>query len=55
VAADRGLGYLILDSMRGLFTDRIFVGLFVIGLLGLAFDLVFKWMHRTLLPWSPKA
>ena len=54
VASDRGLGYLILDSMRGLYTDRIFVGLFVIGLLGLAFDLVFKWMHRTLLPWSPK-
>jgi NitT/TauT family transport system permease protein len=54
VAADRGLGYLILDSMRGLYTDRIFVGLLVIGLLGLAFDTAFKWLHRVLLPWSPK-
>lgn len=54
VSADRGLGYLILDSMRGLFTDRIFVSLFVIGGLGLAFDLLFKWLHRLLLPWSPK-
>lgn len=54
VSSDRGLGYLILDSMRGLYTDRIFVGLFVIGLLGLTFDLIFKWLHRTLLPWSPK-
>ena len=53
VSADRGLGYLILDSMRGLFTDRIFVGLFTIGLLGLASDLGFKWLHRRLLPWSP--
>ncbi|HLW60233.1 MAG TPA: ABC transporter permease [bacterium] len=55
VSADKGLGYLILNSMRGLFTDRIFVGLAVIGGLGLLFDLTFKWMHRRLLPWSPKA
>jgi len=54
VSADRGLGYLILDSMRGLYTDRIFVSLFVIGLLGLLFDMIFKWLHRTILPWSPK-
>lgn len=54
VSSDRGLGYLILDSSRGLFTDRIFVSLFTIGLLGLAFDLMFKWLHRRLLPWSPK-
>jgi NitT/TauT family transport system permease protein len=54
VSADRGLGYLILDSMRGLFTDRIFVGLFTIGILGLISDLVFKWLHRRLLPWSPR-
>jgi NitT/TauT family transport system permease protein len=55
VSADRGLGYLILNSMRGLFTDRIFVGLAVIGGLGLLMDLTFKWLHRHLLPWSPKA
>lgn len=54
VASSRGLGYLILDSMRGLFTDRIFVGLLTIGLLGLCFDVLFKWLHRRLLPWSPK-
>jgi NitT/TauT family transport system permease protein len=54
VAADRGLGYMILDAGRGLFTDRIFVGLFTIGLLGFAFDLAFKSLHRLLLPWSPK-
>ncbi|MDR7519198.1 MAG: ABC transporter permease [Armatimonadota bacterium] len=54
VAADRGLGYMILDAGRGLFTDRIFVGLFTIGLLGFAFDFTFKWLHRLLLPWSPR-
>lgn len=55
VAADRGLGFLIMNSQRGLFTDRIFVGLATIGGLGLGFDLMFKWLHRFLLPWSPKA
>ena len=55
VAADRGLGFLIMNSQRGLFTDRIFVGLATIGGLGLGFDLTFKWLHRLLLPWSPKA
>ncbi len=55
VSADRGLGFMILDSMRGFFVDRIFVGLAVIGGLGLGFDLAFKWLHRWLLPWSPKA
>jgi NitT/TauT family transport system permease protein len=55
LAAQRGLGYMILNSMRGLFTDRIFVGLIVIGVLGLATDRFFKYVHRWLLPWSPKA
>jgi NitT/TauT family transport system permease protein len=55
VAADRGLGFLIMNSQRGLFTDRIFVGLATIGGLGLGFDLTFKVLHRFLLPWSPKA
>jgi NitT/TauT family transport system permease protein len=55
VAANRGLGYMILNSMRGLFTDRIFVGIMVIGLLGLLTDQLFKYLHRWLLPWSPKA
>ncbi len=55
LAANRGLGYMILNSMRGLFTDRIFVGIMVIGLLGLLTDQGFKYLHRWLLPWSPKA
>jgi NitT/TauT family transport system permease protein len=55
LAASEGLGFMILNSMRGLFTDRIFVGMIVIGLLGLSTDQGFKYLHRWLLPWSPKA
>jgi NitT/TauT family transport system permease protein len=52
VAANKGLGYFILNSMRGLFTDRIFLGIAVIGLLGLISDQMFKALRSKLLPWT---
>jgi NitT/TauT family transport system permease protein len=52
VAANKGLGYFILNSMRGLFTDRIFLGIMVIGLLGLITDQLFKLTRNWLLPWA---
>ncbi len=52
VAANTGLGYMILNAMRGLFTDVILLGIFTIGILGLITDLVFKQARRVLLPWS---
>lgn len=54
VAAEKGLGIMILESQRGLRTDRIFVGLVTIGLLGFLSDVLFKWLHRVALPWSPR-
>ncbi len=52
VAANSGLGYMILNAMRGLFTDVILLGVFTIGILGLITDLIFKVLRRRLLPWS---
>ncbi len=52
VAADSGLGYMILQSMRGLDPAGIFVGIFTIGFLGLLTDLGFKWIKRAVLPWE---
>jgi NitT/TauT family transport system permease protein len=52
VAANKGLGYFILNSMRGLFTDQIFLGIMVIGLLGLITDQIFKILRNWLLPWA---
>jgi NitT/TauT family transport system permease protein len=54
VAANSGLGYMILNAMRGLFTDVILLGIFVIGLLGLITDQIFKLARRWLLPWSAR-
>ena len=52
VAADTGLGYMILNAMRGLFTDVILLGVFTIGILGLITDFIFKVLRKKLLPWS---
>ncbi len=52
VAANKGLGYFILNSMRGLYTDQIFLGIGVIGLLGLITDQLFKALRDWLLPWA---
>jgi NitT/TauT family transport system permease protein len=52
VAANSGLGYMILNAMRGLYTDVIFLGILVIGALGLLTDWVFKALRRGLLPWA---
>jgi NitT/TauT family transport system permease protein len=52
VAANSGLGYAILKAQRFLQTDRIFVGIIVIGLIGLGADQLLRWIHRRLFPWA---
>jgi NitT/TauT family transport system permease protein len=52
VAANSGLGYAILKAQRFLQTDRIFVGIIVIGLIGLGTDQFLRWAHRRLFPWA---
>jgi NitT/TauT family transport system permease protein len=54
VAANSGLGYAILQAQRFLQTDRIFVGIIVIGLIGLVTDQSLRWVHRKLFPWARK-
>ena len=51
VAANSGLGFMILRSQRFLQTDRIFAGLIIIGCLGLLTDYLFKTISRTMYPW----
>lgn len=52
IAASSGLGYRILMAQRMLRTDEIFLGIILIGLIGLSIDLVFKLLFRLLVPWS---
>jgi len=52
VATDSGLGYGIMKAQRFLRTDEIFVGILVLGLLGLVTDMLFKLIQPRLLPWA---
>jgi NitT/TauT family transport system permease protein len=52
IAANTGLGYTIMKAQRFLNTDVIFVGIIVIGLLGLMIDRCFALLNRKLFPWA---
>jgi NitT/TauT family transport system permease protein len=52
VAASEGLGKRISLAQRFLRTDEIFVGLIVIGLIGLAIDLGFRLLMRRACAWA---
>lgn len=52
VSSSQGLGFMILNAMRGLFTDVIFLGIVTIGLLGLASDQAIKLLKHILFPWA---
>jgi NitT/TauT family transport system permease protein len=51
VAANSGLGFRIMQAQRYLATDRILLGVTVIGLLGFLTDFAFKAAYRRLFPW----
>jgi NitT/TauT family transport system permease protein len=52
IGASSGIGHMITDSQALLATDQIIFGIIVIGLIGLASDLAFKWANRRLFPWA---
>lgn len=54
VAATEGLGRRISVAQRYLRTDEIFAGLIVIGLIGLAIDLLFRLLLRVSARWAIK-
>lgn len=51
VAANSGLGFAILKAQRFLQTDKIFAGILLIGLIGLAIDQAFRFAHKRAFPW----
>jgi NitT/TauT family transport system permease protein len=52
IAADRGIGKMIIDSQRLAATDQIIFGIVVIGIIGLVSDYLFKAVNQRLYPWS---
>lgn len=54
VGASSGLGYMIMQSSRFLRPDKIFVGIIIIGLMGLITDILFKYIYRASFSWMRK-
>lgn len=50
IAAGSGLGYLILDSQQMSRSDKVIVGIVVIGLMGIACDKLFSLLMKKLVP-----
>ncbi len=55
IAATEGLGRRISLAGRNLKTDEIFVGIIVIGLIGMAFDLLFRLLLHISCKWADQA
>lgn len=51
VAANSGIGFAILQAQRLVQTDKIFVGIILIGFIGLIIDQIFRLIHRLSFPW----
>ena len=54
IAATSGLGYLIITSQRFLQTSNVIAAIFIIGILGLLTDLLFKFTRKKFFPWAEK-
>lgn len=54
IAAQSGLGYMIMSAANFLATDIVFVGLIVIAVFAFAFTSGMRWLERRLVPWKGK-
>ena len=52
VAANVGLGYMVLNASNFLRTDIVIMGIIVIGVVAYLFDLLMRWVERRLVPWK---
>ena len=55
VAANVGLGQMVLNASNFLRTDIVVMGIIVIGVVAYAFDLLMRWAERRLVPWKGRA
>lgn len=54
VAADKGVGSMIMIAKNFLQTDTVVIGILIIGAIGYAIELFMRWLERILIPWKGK-
>jgi taurine transport system permease protein len=52
VAANVGLGQMVLNASNFLRTDIVIMGIIVIGIVAYLFDLLMRWVERRVVPWK---
>ncbi len=54
VAARSGIGWMVLDASNYLRSDIVFLGVIIMGITGIAVDLIFRLLEKKLVPWKGK-
>lgn len=54
VAADKGVGSMIMIAKNFLQTDVVVIGIITIGIIGYMIELLMRWAERVLIPWKGK-
>ncbi len=52
VAAERGIGFMVLNASEFLVTDVVIAGIVVIGIIAYCFDLFMRFLESKLVPWK---
>ncbi|WP_102960464.1 ABC transporter permease subunit [Mangrovicella endophytica] len=52
VASSRGLGFMILNAAQYLASDTVIMGIIVIGIFAVAFDMLIRRLERVFVPWK---
>ncbi|WP_220473346.1 ABC transporter permease subunit [Vibrio sp. PID23_8] len=52
VAAEAGIGYMVLNAAEFLVTDVVIAGIIIIGLIAYSFDLLMRYLEKKLVPWK---
>jgi len=55
VAATKGLGYMVLSASQFLQTSTVIMGIILIAAIAYGFDMLMRYLERTLVPWKGRA
>src|SRR5690606_36885899 len=51
VAADRGIGFMVQSAAQFLITDTVILGIIVIAIVAVSFELFLRWLQKQFAPW----
>ena len=52
VAAEKGIGMMIMTASKFQQTDIVILGIVMIGIIGFGIDMFVRWMERVMVPWK---